>query len=434
MESVHTPHTFSQASFSESASPRRLMLFDLSIYGHHPGYIQHLIQHWHRESYTGELTILVSPLFLVEHSNVVMLAQKLDRSSIRFVAITEAENSRLRPRSNGLNRNLRNVQEWQLLCRYAKNLSVDHILLMYYDTYEYCLALNVIKPPCSVSGIYFRPTFHYGAFAQCTISRKEKLQQKWKRLILSQVLRNPKVDTLFSLDPFVVDHIHHPREKTKVVHLADPISPYSYSVESVDALKQSLCIETGRKICLLFGALTERKGIYQLLEAIPLLKPEICHQLAFVFVGESHPSHQKRIDQAVKELQRICPVQIILHYQFVADEDVQKYFQISDLVLAPYQKHVGMSGILILAAAAQKPVLSSNYGLMGEIIRQYQLGLAVDTTVPKQIAQGLVKFVNDSDELIGDRIQLRIFAEQNSADIFSRKILLRLQESVSEVY
>jgi glycosyltransferase involved in cell wall biosynthesis len=98
----------------------------------------------------------------------------------------------------------------------------------------------------------------------------------------------------------------------------------------------------------------------------------------------------------------------------------------ADVILAPYQRHVGMSGILLLAAAAQKPVLSSNYGLMGEIVRRYELGLTVDSTEPKEIAKGLTRFlVEDSDKLC-DRAKMKSFAEQNSAEEFARVIFEHL--------
>ncbi|HCF26063.1 MAG TPA: hypothetical protein DEV81_02300, partial [Cyanobacteria bacterium UBA11049] len=52
------------------SSERKLMLFDLSIYGHHPSYIQHFINYWSKQESSGSLDIVVSPKFIQEHSDV----------------------------------------------------------------------------------------------------------------------------------------------------------------------------------------------------------------------------------------------------------------------------------------------------------------------------------------------------------------------------
>ena len=85
-----------------------------------------------------------------------------------------------------------------------------------------------------------------------------------------------------------------------------------------------------------------------------------------------------------------------------------------------------MSGILNRAAVAQKPVISSDYGLMGEITRRYHLGLAVDSTSPHQIASGMSKFLENSDEQQGDREHMAAFARQNSVSKFTNTIFQNL--------
>ena len=102
------------------------------------------------------------------------------------------------------------------------------------------------------------------------------------------------------------------------------------------------------------------------------------------------------------------------------------YHQLTDVVLAIHQKHIGMSGSLVLAAGYQKPVLSSNYGLMGEIVNQYNLGLTIDSTIPQEIARGLQQFLLTSADSIGNRDSMTKFAQQNSAVNFASTIFKSL--------
>ena len=65
-------------------SDRKLMLFDLSIYWHHPSYIQHFINYWSQQELPGSLDIVVSHKFLQEHSEVVKLMSALLSSTDCF--------------------------------------------------------------------------------------------------------------------------------------------------------------------------------------------------------------------------------------------------------------------------------------------------------------------------------------------------------------
>jgi len=403
------------------SSERKLMLFDLSIYGHHPSYIQQFINYWSKQELPGSLDIVVSQKFLQEHSDVVKQSADLKKEDINFIALSQEEEASLKPRNSSINRNLLAFQEWKLFCKYAELLKATQGLIMYLDPYLLPLAVGM-QSPCSFSGIYFRPTFHYPSFSNYIPSWKNRLQQLREKFILNRVLHHPQLKTLFCLDPFAVKQINNFDSKARAIHLADPVLLQLKDEYQLNNLRKKLGIKAGKKVFLLFGALNGRKGIYQLLEAIQLLPPALCEQMCLVFVGEANPTDKALIQSKVAATCQAQPVQIIQHYEFVPEQDVQAYFQLADVVLAPYQRHVGMSGILLLAAAANKPVLSSNYGLMGEIVQRYQLGIVVDSTVPKEIAQGLQHCLVASGEELGERTQMQLFAEENSAEKFAENL------------
>ena len=391
-------------------SKRKLMLFDLSIKGHHPSYIQHLIKYWQKQHFNGHLDIVVSPAFFKEHSDVV----ELQNGNVSFTAISSEEEAILSSRKSKIKRNLRNFYEWKIFCNYAQLLNTTHALLMYFDTCGLPLALGA-NSPCPFSGIYFRPTFHYNQFDGYQPSWKDQVQQLREKFILSRITRNPQLQTLLSLDPFAVEHLNKFNSQAQAVHLPDPVEEIPYNDEiTSSSIKEDLAIEPGRQVFFLFGAITARKGIYQLLEALNLLPDELCQKLCLLIVGES--GIKAELEKIIGDISQTKPVQIISRYEFIPDQEMQAYCQMVDVILAPYQRHVGMSGILLLAAAAGKPVLSSNYGLMGQMVRRYSLGLAVDSTVPEEIASGLSRMLVASKEELCDRTLAQSFAEENSAE------------------
>ncbi|MCU0568764.1 MAG: glycosyltransferase [Oculatellaceae cyanobacterium Prado106] len=417
-----------------------ILLFDLSIQGHHPTYIRYLIQDWRLHATSQSLYIVVSPQFLEHHVDVVDLAAADE--SIHFVAIASESAAQLKPRNSAWNRMIRAFQEWQLLCHYAQKLKASHGLVLYFDTCQIPFVYGQ-KPPCPISGIYFKPSFHYPQFTLERVSKSsstvvparltwQERGQHWReKLLLKQVLQRSQLHTLFSLDPFVRSFMNSIYTRNsqiatgKMVDLADPVQITAGSEADIHSLRQRLAIAPGRQVFLLFGALNGRKGVYQLLDAIALLPPHLSEKICLLLVGQANPQNQVKIQNQIEKLRQSSAVQIITHPVYIPESEVPLYFQLTDIVLAPYPKHVGMSGILIWAAAAQKPVLSSSYGLMGELVRRYRLGLTVNAMEPEAIAQGLVQFLQADDE-IGDRHLMQIFAIQNSVAQFTQTIFQRI--------
>jgi glycosyltransferase involved in cell wall biosynthesis len=399
----------------------KLMLFDLSINGHHPAYIQHLIHFWGKSQLPISLDIVVSPQFVQYHKDVTDLAIEYSHKHIRFIPILKKEETTLESRSSGLKRIQRSFQEWQLLCRYAEKLKVNHCLMLYFDTYQIPLAFAKISP-CPVSGIYFRPTFHYQNFVQCRLSWGDRIQQFREILLLKRVLQNPQLKALFCLDPFAVKTIQNFQKQVNIFPLADPVLEQFVSDIQVMQLRKQLEIQERKSVCLLFGALTGRKGIYELLDALLLLPETLQQELCIVLAGQANLHEQERIVTRIAAIHSACTVKIISRFEFVSESDLPVYFKMADVILAPYQHHVGMSGILLHAAAAGKPVLSSNYGLMGEMVRQYSLGLAIDSSRPAEISNGLLYLLSSNVGQYYDVDKMKSFAEKNSAKKFASSI------------
>ena len=396
----------------------RLLIFAPWCYGHHPTYLQHLIQYWNRHQLPGALDILVSPEFLKEHSDVVDLSKGCDLGTVRFIPMSNQEYADLEANPSSFKRA---VLQHRLIYKYAKQLKATQGLILYLDSCLLPLVMGA-KLPCPFSGIYYRPTFHYHNFSTEKSSSKERLQQWKEQIFLFRVLRNPSLETLFSLDPLAVESIEGLGGSANVIHLPDP-APFAYSCDRpTDPLRQQLNIEPDRTVFLFFGRLSEsRKGVPQLVEAISMLSSDLCQKICLLFAGEPEGAGTEQLDLWLTPI-RDSGVQIVSCHGYIPESEVPNYFQLADVVLAPYQKHVGMSGILLLAASARKPLLSSNYGLMGEMVRRYGLGVAVDSTSPQEIAQGVSRFLLEDWDGLCDRAKMQAFAEDNSAEQFAKVI------------
>ncbi|MEM8832446.1 MAG: glycosyltransferase [Cyanobacteria bacterium P01_G01_bin.19] len=410
---------------------RRILIFELSVGGHYPEYISYLVTYWCEQQLSGSLYVIVIPKFLEQHPDVVAIPANYRTNNVEFISLTPEEQAKLKPYRSGIDRQVRAWQEFNLLDKYASSLQVDRAFIPYFDTRMLPLALGK-SLPCSFSGIYFRPSFHYPNFSGDRPSLKEKLQHLREKIILSGVLQHRNLETLYSLDPFAVEPINCLGERQIAEPLPDPVKIHRSSTERT-AMKSKLGIENNRQVHLLFGDLNKRKGIDQVLAAVALLPRKLASQLCLLLVGSMSEENLLRLQKQIDRVCRSTPVQIVRHNQYIPEEDIQNYFEVADVILAPYQRHVGMSGILNRAAVAQKPVLSSDYGLMGEITRRYQLGLTVDSQSPQKIAKGLSKFLQESPDEQCNYQQMALFARQNSVAKFASKIFDNLQTSSLKV-
>lgn len=420
------------ASDNERGGSDKFMLFELDHRGHHPGYVQHLVKYWCEQELSGHLDLLVSPTFMQQHANIVDIALGSNQKNIEFIPISGEEEAALvegqKLADSFTGRIQRAFQEWYLLRKYAISLGISHCLIMYLDSILLRLALGA-KFPCPFSSIYFRPIFHYSDFANYVPAGKEGVWQWRDKFCLPRLLNNPQLQTVFCLDPFAVEQLDKFQSKGQIVYLPDPVQIYNDSETQLEKLRNSLGIKPDRQVFLFFGVLTERKGIHQLLDAINLLPPNLGQKLCLLLIGPFELNVQEQIKRRIAEISQSLPIQIIGRHEFVTDQAVQPYFQIADVILAPYQRHIGMSAILVRAAAAQKPVLSSDFGLMGEVTRRYGLGLTVDSSVPSEITKGLQSFLLESPRKLCDQEKMNRFAEQNQAKKFASVIFQNLQPS-----
>ncbi|MGB3295819.1 MAG: hypothetical protein WBB01_22785, partial [Phormidesmis sp.] len=167
--------------------PRRIMLFDLECVGHHANYIRHLIRYCGENELPIMLDIVVSPQFVEKHLDVIKTVDKYPQASINFIPVSAQEFQSLEAHKYAFSQALNRLREWRLLCKYAAELNVDHCLVLYLDTSELPLILG-LKPPCPLSGIYFRPTFHYQTFTAHHYPPESWTKQLRERLFIHRML------------------------------------------------------------------------------------------------------------------------------------------------------------------------------------------------------------------------------------------------------
>ena len=390
---------------------KTVLIFEPDASGHHPGYLYHLLVHFLTEQYDFQLAVLVNPDFFEKHLTII---QKTTSANIKWISTSEQTfNNWQEAKSNVIKRA---KLEWAICCEYAKELQAKSIFMMYFDHFQLA-CFTEPAPPCPISGIFFRPTLvNYPAY-----SIKEKINYWRKYLLLRAITHRKFLDTLFCLDPFAVEFIQNNWQTYKVKFLPDPVQIYP-STQPVNILKEELGIPPEKTVFLIFGHLDDRKGIAKVMDTLTQLSDKKAKNICLLVVGPWDINEKLVFEEKLAKLALKKMVQVVTHNDFVADENIQSFFEVADYVLALYQKHIGMSAIMVRAASAQKPLITYNYGLMGKITAEKQLGLIIDETIEDDLLTKLETLLA-TKQIIGNRQQMKEFANLNQAKNYAKTIL-----------
>ena len=430
------------------ADGRRLLVFDLTAHIHLPAFLEFLVTAWAAEDRPGALDLLVHPSFLTQHADVVARGAAARRGRVRFLTISDAEHRQRRahelqaldPRARrpltsfaSLVRGSVETEalsyDWRLLQAYAGRLRPDGVLIVHLDTYLPLLAGGLV-PPAALAGIFFNPRFH-----QIEAGEGDErpapltLHQKF---LLARTLRQPAVRRVFFLDPFAAEAARGMPHGEKVRYLPDPVPANTASPAAVAALRARLGVDAQRRVLLMFGHLTPRKGCDGLLAALAQVPADICRSLSLVLAGPLRRAYEPTLEAGIAALCAARPLQCIRQYGYVPQEEVATYFRLADLVLAPYPNHTASSGIVLLAAAAQRPVLATHRGLAGAFVRRHRLGLAVDATRPEAIAAAVARWHAGLSPDDADPAEMRRFADAHAVQHFTTAVLDAFADTARE--
>jgi glycosyltransferase involved in cell wall biosynthesis len=263
---------------------------------------------------------------------------------------------------------------------------------------------------------------HYGALGSYRPSSSERLRDLRKQLLYRLMLRNPTVRTVLSLDPFFPAYaVSHYSHGDKVQAVPDPAEP---TIEAMDRCTVVDFVPPGRTGFLLFGYLTERKGPLIVLDALRLLPARVAARVAVLFAGRVDPAIRDSIDDRRSVLARERPeLWLRVEDRRLDRAELDILVARSDVVLAPYQRFVGSSGVLLRAAGAGRPVLAQEFGLVGRLTRDHRLGAVADSSDPVRLAGEIECMVLRGPQNFIDLSSASTFASSRTPDRFASTIL-----------
>ncbi len=163
---------------------------------------------------------------------------------------------------------------------------------------------------------------------------------------------------------------------------------------SVSNLRKEFGFSEQDKVLLFFGYVRKYKGLDLLIDAFPKIKSSIPNAKLLI-VGEFYDSPEVYTDK-IKKLG--IEKDTVIVNKFVPNEDVGKYYKVSDLVILPYRSAT-QSGILNVAYGFSKPVIVTNVGGLSEFVEDKKSGIIINPDLPEEIANGVMEYFRLEDQV-----------------------------------
>jgi glycosyltransferase involved in cell wall biosynthesis len=145
-----------------------------------------------------------------------------------------------------------------------------------------------------------------------------------------------------------------------------------------------------RPVILFFGLVRPYKGLATLLKAMELMHAASESAPFLVIAGEFYERNHV-YEPALSNLRNAgC---LLLHDHFIPNESVHLYFTAADTVVLPY-RHATQSGIIPLAYATGRGVVTTRVGGLPEMVDDGISGIIVPPEDPAALAQGIRSYLD----------------------------------------
>jgi glycosyltransferase involved in cell wall biosynthesis len=390
----------------------RIFICDIYVrlVGHNLGHIQNILRFLESHPSKDEYIFLLNP----DAQSIPSV--KITATNVKIIFFTEEE---FAPFNTGMTLIKSTQIIWKHINRYATDYQADKVIMMMLDMFQHTIGSS--RFPCKLTGILFNPyprviaqDTTLRAKHKYTITRARKLFTSW------WMCRNVQLKKVFIFnDRETIKNMNEALGTKIFTYLPDPV--YDYPNREGLYIREKYSIPSHKKILLSFGFIDAKKNVVNLLKALQQLSADDAANICLLVVGKIHNEYKDTLMLAFDEAMKIRPeLQIEFESRFVDDDEMEAYVGQSDVVSVAYINFFSSSGVIGLAARHNKPVLATKFGVVGDLTREYNLGIAVDGFNPEEITQAILTFLKTKNAYPE---KASVFVKNHSSDNFIMTLL-----------
>ena len=239
------------------------------------------------------------------------------------------------------------------------------------------------------SGMMMNIKFHRKIMSIGATSRSDWL---YKKLLLN-VLKIQKLKKLTIIDePFYEYSEKYMQKHFNKISLIPDVGDI-YGSESQDEARNNLRIQKDKFVILVYGVLTKKKGIKQLLRSVI----EFNSSKLTVLLAGIQDEDIKDLMQKPEAIQLKKNGQLVESSGFHNEVCEYRVFKAANAVWIGYiGQSFGSSGVLYQSCSIGLPVLATSKGLVGWIVKRYNIGFTFDPEDKYDVSKNIGILYSDS--------------------------------------
>jgi len=388
----------------------KVILFDPMTSGHHIKYATYIIR------------------YLIEQGDeVTFITWQKDESLLQLLTPDKSlvikylvKDSKERFSGNALKRFKQLIRGFGYCFNLATEQQASIVHHLYLDRSELPLLFSTLGKyqPWKLFTTLFWSYFIYQDTEKVALPKR--LYHNANRQILGHLLKQGRLNGLFvhttRIKEMLVSSYGNCTFNQRIIVVPDPIE--SLEKVSQERAREQLGLPQKKPLILFFGDLRWDKGPDILLDSLLLIHDDLCAVVA----GRPAKIGEAKVKQYHEKLRE--PTRLFTRLERIPERNVAKYFAAADAVTLPYRKiFKGTSGVLQHAVAAGKPVISSDVGEVGRIVKENGLGIVVKPESPKSLAEGIQDFLIRKEELTKEvRSRGLQYAKANDWRIMAKRV------------
>ena len=219
-----------------------------------------------------------------------------------------------------------------------------------------------------VSGILYR----IYTYIWTELSPLQKIQERLKFWSMAHMSCIKRAFVLNDTDS--AHRLNQEWQTTKFTYLPDPYVPLDEKL--LRDMRAELGIAADKTMVLHLGSITGGKGSDRIFDMIDHSSEDELRNYCFVFAGVIAEDIKTNFYQRYNACKQ--KAHIILKEGFLSYEDMGSLIQTADKVVLPYRRVAQSSGIIAYCAQLGTPVYVPNKGLIGKLVKQYNIGVTVE--------------------------------------------------------
>ena len=415
---------------SESKNPKRVLLVEPSASGHHMAlYLRHVVRGLANEAI--EVLLLTTKEAKADAAFELVKTELPDNAKIFYFDLGPQTAA-----TKTIALLMNQVSSWLRLRKAAQKIVVtERPDIVYVPTVDWIAkAIELLGSPfgkCPFIALYMSPKHHRFATGIGLKSRSDILYDK----LFVRLLRFPTLQKLL-----VIDEIFYEFARQRYggyankMGFAPDFGSAAHKVERSSA-RRNIGISHASKVLLVYGSLTLRKGIKELLEALVIEGTP--KNLVVLLAGRPSVDVEALLRKPLFS-SLINEHKVVTQFKFHDTDDESQVFSASDAVWVAYvNEFSGSSGVLHQSVGYGLPVIAGNSGLVGTLVQRFQLGATLDPTESSTVTPALKELAEGRMSLFASQEKVSAFRQKYSSDSHIQAVLCALgdgnqQDAVSD--